>query len=106
MELSDNHKRIYALKPVIIILFSFLLIMNLANLLFVTIYSTSSFFSETVISHFSIYSSRSLFLVHCALSILTCGAILYLIVKKTESRILPLLFTIYLILFIYPIIAS
>lgn len=106
MELSSGQKRITALKPVIIVLFSFLLVMNVANLLFVIIYSTSGFFSNTVISHLSIYSSRNIFITHSILSITNCALVLYFIIKKTGSRILPVLLTLSFLLFIYPIMAG
>jgi hypothetical protein len=106
MEISSSQKRITALKPVIIVLFTFLLVMNAANLLFVVIYSSSNFFSSTVISHLSIYSSRGIFITHSILSISNCALVLYLIIKKTESRFIPPLLAFYFILFIYPILAG
>ena len=106
MELSGRHKRISDLRPVIIILFSFFLVMNMANLLFVIAYSSSDFFTATVISHFSIYSSRLFFLIHCLLSISICAAILYLIIKKQEHRSIPYLMFIYMLLFLYPLLAG
>jgi len=106
MEISTRQKRLMALKPVLIILFSFLLVMNVANLLFVLVYSTSSFFSGTILSHFSIYSSRTIFLVHTILCISTCSAILFLVIKKEENRFIPALIVLYFLLFIYPFITG
>jgi hypothetical protein len=103
----DNHKRkMRALKPVLLVLFSFLLVMNIANLLFVIVYSSAHFFASTLFSHISIYSSRVFFISHCILSILTCGLILYLTVKKAESRILLIMLAFYLLIFLYPILAN
>lgn len=106
MELSGRHKKISDLRPVIIILFSFFLVMNTANLIFVIVYSSSDFFTATVISNFSIYSSRLFFLIHCLLSIGVCGVVLYLIIKKQENRSIPYLLALYLFLFLYPFIAG
>lgn len=105
MEITNSRKKILALKPLIIILFSFLLIMNIANLAFVLIYSSSYFFGSTLLSHISIYSSQAMYLVHSGVSILICSIILYMTIKKIESRYLPILFTLYAFIFLYPFIA-
>lgn len=106
MELSNYKNKMTALKPVLLVLFSFLLVMNIANLLFVIVYSSSRFFANTLFSHISIYSSRLFFISHSVLSIFTCAFALYLISKKTESRLLQLVLAFYLFLFVYPLIFS
>jgi hypothetical protein len=106
MELSGYKKKMTALKPVLLALFSFLLVMNLANLLFVIIYSSSKFFGSTLFSHISIYSSRLFFICHNIASIITCALVLYLTIKKTESRILLIVLLFYLFLFLYPLLAN
>lgn len=106
MEYNSGRKNLIALKPVIIVLFSFLLIMNCANLLFVLLYSNSVFFNGTLISKISIYSSRILFIMHSGLSITACSLILYFIIRKSESRILYPLLLFYLFVFMYPFIIN
>lgn len=105
-EIDNYQRKMRALKPVLLVLFSFLLVMNIANLLFVIVYSSANFFASTLFSHISIYSSRIFFISHCILSIFACGFILYLTVKKGESRILLIMLAFYLLIFLYPIFAN
>ena len=106
MELDSNQNRMKALRPVIMVLFAFLLVMNIANLLFVLIYSSSNFFAASLFSKISIYSSRGIFIVHSILSIVTCSLVLFLVIRKTENRLLSILLFFYLIIFLYPLLAN